>query len=186
MIITLKLVPVIELTDEQFYQLCQINPHLRLELNVRKDLVISPADEEDTEGYNAKLVADFNSWNQTRQLGKVFDFSTSFILPNGATRSPNVSWVQIERWNQLTPEQQAGFPAMAPDFVLELVFFSDDLTDVQEKMKEYIDNGVRLGWLINYEEKFVEIYRPTQPVEMVKMPAVLSGEDVLPGFGLSL
>ena len=183
---TLKLDPIIQLTDEQFYRLCQSNPDLRLERNAKGELIVNPPTGGDTGTFNAGLIGEFYIWNKQTQLGFLFDSSTGFKLPNGATRSPDVSWIESERWKQLTPQQQAGFPPIVPDFVLELMSPSDDLRDVQDKMKEYIDNGVRLGWLINTDAKTVEIYRPAQSIEIVKMPSLLSGEDVLPGFSLNL
>jgi Uma2 family endonuclease len=119
-------------------------------------------------------------------LGKVFDSSTGFKLPNGADRSPDASWVKLERWNALTPEQQKKFPPLCPDFVVELMSPSDSLKETQDKMKEYRDNGAVLGWLINRKSRQVEIYRLNQEVEVLESPAAVSGEDVLPGFILNL
>lgn len=125
-------------------------------------------------------------WNRQTKLGKVFDSSTAFKLPNGAIRSPDVAWVSLERWQQLTPQQQESFPPIAPDFVLELISPSDTLKDTQEKMKEYIDNGVKLGWLIHRQSHFVEIYQPGKQVERLEMPVCLSGEQILPEFSMTL
>jgi Uma2 family endonuclease len=183
---TLKLNPIIELTDEQFYRLCQFNRDLRLERNANGELIVNPPTGGDTGRFNASLIGEFYIWNRQAKLGEIFDSSTGFKLPNGATRSPDVSWIQTERWNQLTPKQQEGFPPIVPDFVLELMSPSDELVDAQDKMKEYIDNGVRLGWLINRKGNCVEIYRQNPEVEIVKMPVKLSGENVLPGFILNL
>jgi Uma2 family endonuclease len=107
-------------------------------------------------------------------------------LPNGAERSPDAAWVERSRWEALTPEQREKFPPLAPDFVIELRSKSDSLTKLQEKMQEYQDNGVRLGWLINPQAQTVEIYRPERDVEVLENPSNLSGEDVLPGFVLDL
>jgi Uma2 family endonuclease len=106
-------------------------------------------------------------------------------LPNQALRSPDVSWIKQDRWDALTPDQKAKFPPIAPDFVLELMSPSDDLNDTQAKMREYIENGVQLGWLINRKTRSVEVYRPNQ-VESLDAPATLSGEAVLPGFVLNV
>ena len=130
------------------------------------------------------------NWNRQTKLGQAFDSSTIFILPNGARRSPDVSWIKLERWNKLTQAQQDGFPPIAPDFVIELVSPRDlknqRYEDLQAKMQEYLDNGVKLGWLIEPEAKTVEIYRSQQSVEILNNPQTLSGEDVLPGFTLDL
>ncbi len=119
-------------------------------------------------------------------LGKVFDSSTGFKLPNGADRSPDGAWVRLERWEALTPQQRQKFPPLAPDFVVELRSGTDKLKPLQDKMQEYRDNGVRLGWLIDPHNQRVEIYRPEKDVEVLQSPISLSGEDVLPGFVLDL
>jgi Uma2 family endonuclease len=125
-------------------------------------------------------------WNRQSNLGYVFSSSTIFKLPKGANRSPDVAWVQKERWEALTPEQRRKFPPLAPDFVIELRSATDDLEPLQAKMQEYMDNGVRLGWLIDFQSEQVEIYRPNQAVEIRRLPAELSGEEVLPGFVLTI
>jgi Uma2 family endonuclease len=119
-------------------------------------------------------------------LGEVFDSSTCFKLPNGADRSPDVSWVRRDRWDAFTPAEKEKFPPIAPDFVLELMPPSDNLKAAQTKMQEYRDNGVKLGWLINRQNRTVEVYRPDRPVEILQSPATLSGEDVLLGFSIDL
>ena len=184
--LTLKLNPIIKLTDDQFFQLCQENENIRLERTAKGELIImSPAGGE-TGNRNAGLTAQIWIWNESHKLGKVFDSSTGFKLPNGADRSPDASWVKLERWNALTPEQQKKFPPLCPDFVVELMSPSDSLKETQDKMKEYRDNGAVLGWLINRKSRQVEIYRQNQEVEVLESPAAISGEDVLPGFILNL
>ncbi|MEB3282451.1 MAG: Uma2 family endonuclease [Lyngbya sp.] len=183
---TLKLSPIIQLTDEQFYHLCQFNRDLRLERNAKGELIVNPPTGGETGNYNIGLAAQIWNWNERAKLGKAFDSSTGFKLSNGATRSPDVAWVRLDRWESLSHEQQRRFPPLAPDFVIELMSPSDELTDIQEKMKEYIECGVRLGWLINRKDANVEIYRLDQSTPVVKMPVKLSGEDVLPGFELEI
>ncbi|MEG4498159.1 Uma2 family endonuclease [Microcoleus sp. F10-C6] len=184
--LTLNLNPIIKLTDEQFFQLCQENENIRLERTAKGELIIiSPAGGE-TSSSNAGLTAQIWIWNQQNRLGKVFDSSGGFKLPNGADRSPDASWVKLERWDALTPEQQKKFPPICPDFVVELMSPSDSLKETQDKMKEYRDNGAVLGWLINRKSRQVEIYRQNQEVEVLESPAAVSGEDVLPGFILNL
>jgi Uma2 family endonuclease len=130
------------------------------------------------------------NWADQNGRGEVFDSSTVFVLPSGARRSPDVSWIELERWNKLTSAQQDGFPPLSPDFVIELVSPSDlksqRYQDLQAKMQEYLDNGVRLGWLIEPSAKTVEIYRSGKPVEILDNPQTLSGEDILPEFTLDL
>ncbi|EDX71606.1 conserved hypothetical protein [Coleofasciculus chthonoplastes PCC 7420] len=119
-------------------------------------------------------------------MGVAFDSSTAFRLPNGADRSPDASWVSQERWEALTPKQQETFPPLCPDFVIELRSKSDNMEPLRKKMQEYLDNGLRLGWLIDAKNKRVEIYRPNREVEVLESPTSLSGEEVLPGFVLDL
>lgn len=183
---TISLEPVIHMTDEQFYQLCQANPDVKLERNASGDLIVMAPTGGETGSYNAEIVADFVIWNRQRRLGKVFDSSTCFKLPQGGDRSPDVAWVAIERWNQLSQEQQCKFPPIAPDFVLELLSPTDSLEKTQAKMQEYRNSGVRLGWLIDRDRRYVEIYRNNQPVEVLTNPEQLSGEEVLPGFCLNM
>ncbi|MBN3880181.1 MULTISPECIES: Uma2 family endonuclease [unclassified Nostoc] len=181
---TLKL--KIDLTDEQFFQMCQKNRDYRFERTASGELLIMPPTGSDTGNRNFDMVVELGIWNKQTKLGKGFDSSTGFTLSNGAERSPDVSWVKIERWNALTPEQQEKFAPICPDFVVELRSRTDSLKELQEKMQEYIENGTQLGWLIDRKNKRVEIYRPGKDVEILDNPASLSGENVLPGFVLDL
>jgi Uma2 family endonuclease len=184
--VTVNFNSIIHLTDNQFYQLCQENPEVKFERNAKGELIIMPPTGGETGNQNAEISADFVIWNRQTLLGKVFDSSTCFKLPNGANRSPDVAWVKNERWDSLSPEEKAKFPPIAPDFVLELMSPTDSLKDAQDKMQEYRENGVRLGWLINSKTHRVEIYRVKHPVEVLQSPVMISGEDVLPGFVLNL
>ncbi|MBV9387092.1 MAG: Uma2 family endonuclease [Chroococcidiopsidaceae cyanobacterium CP_BM_ER_R8_30] len=184
--LTLQLPPVLRLTDEQFEQLVAANRELQLELTARGKLIIMPPTGGETGNRNFEIYIDLGNWNRQTQLGKAFDSSTGFRLPNGATRSPDVSWIRIECWNALTQEQRKKFLPLCPDFVIELVSETDDSEDVQAKMQEYLESGLRLGWLINPKAKQVEIYRPNQEVEILDSPTTLSGEDVLPEFVFNL
>lgn len=184
--ITLNLNSLIKLTSEQFYQLCEENPDLKLERNANGELIAMPPTGGETGKRNVKLTTQLDVWNEQTELGEVFDSSTGFTLPNKADRSPDVSWVEKSRWSALTPEQREKFIPLCPDFVIELVSPSDSLKKSQEKMQEYMENGCRLGWLINRKKREVEIYRPGQDVEVLQSPLTLSGENVLPGFVLNL
>ncbi|WP_017316767.1 Uma2 family endonuclease [Mastigocladopsis repens] len=184
--ITLNLKPVIELTDEQFYQLCRRNPDVKFERSAKGELIIMPPTGGETGNRNSEINADFVIWNRQTKLGKVFDSSTGFKLPNGANRSPDVTWIKQERWDTLTSEQKEKFPPIVPDFVLELMSPTDTLQKTQEKMQEYMENQVKLGWLIDRKTRRVEIYRLGREVEVLESPTELSGEDVLPGFILDL
>jgi Uma2 family endonuclease len=184
--ITLNLNSIIKLTSEQFYQLCESNPDLKLERNANGELIAMPPTGGETGKHNSKLNLQVGIWNEQTELGEVFDSSTGFTLPNKADRSPDASWVEKSRWSALTPEQREKFIPLCPDFVIELVSPSDSLKTTQDKMQEYIENGCRLGWLINRKKREVEIYRPGRDVEILQSPQTLSGEDVLPGFVLNL
>ena len=183
---TINLNPVLDITDEQFYQLCRSNPEIKFERSPRRELIVMPPTGGGTGSHNAEINADFVIWNRQAKLGKVFDSSTCFRLPGGGDRSPDLAWVRQDRWDGLIPEQQAKFPPIAPDFVLELMSPTDSLKETQAKMREYMKSGVKLGWLIDRKTRSVEVYRLGQAVEILDSPATLSGEDVLPGFVLEL
>lgn len=176
----------VELTDEQFYRLCQSNRELQLERTAKGELVIMPPVGGTSGNQEAGLISLVWLWNQQAGLGKVFSSSTIFKLPQGGDRSPDVAWIKLDRWASLTSEAQEKFPPICPDFVIELKSRTDTLKPLQEKMQEYLNSGLRLGWLINPQDEEVEIYRPDQAVEIVKFPVSLLGEDVLPGFILKL
>lgn len=183
---TISLEPAIHITNEQFYQLCRANPNVKFERSATGELIVMAPTGGETGSYNSEINADFVIWNRQTQLGKVFDSSTCFNLPKGGDRSPDVAWVALERWNSLSREQQRKFPPIAPDFVLELMSPTDSLEKTQAKMQEYLSSGVRLGWLIDRDNRRVEIYRLGQPVDVLEEPKQLSGEDVLPGFVFDL
>lgn len=176
----------INLTDEQFFQLCQNNRDYQFERTASGELIIMPPTGSETSKRNMDLSYQLRAWSRQNNLGVAFDSSGGFRLPNGADRSPDASWVKKERWDALTPEQKDSFAPLCPDFVVELRSKTDSLKKLQEKMQEYIDNGAKLGWLIDRQNRRVEIYRPGQDVEILQNPATVSGEDVLPGFVLDL
>ena len=176
----------IDLTDEQFFQLCLNNRDLRFERNATGELIIMPPTGSETGDRNAELTYQLRAWTRQNKLGKSFDSSTGFKLPNGAERSPDASWVKMERWNALTQAEKERFAPLCPDFVVELMSPSDSIEKTRAKMREYMDNGARLGWLINRQQQQVEIYRPDRAVEILQNPQILSGEDILPGFILEL
>jgi Uma2 family endonuclease len=188
---TIDLKPILDLTDEQFYVLCRANPDLKFERNATGVLTVMPPTGGETGSSNAEIGSDFVVWNRRQKLGRVFDSSTGFKLPNGADRSPDVAWVAIDRWNELTPADREKFPPLAPDFVMELRSATDSMTVLRTKMVEYLENGVRLGWLIDRKNQIVEIYRLAdhqagRSPEVLTQPTVLSGEEVLPEFILDL
>lgn len=176
--------PTIDLTDEQFFQLCQNNPELRIERTATGELVIMPPTGSGTGKRNFNLNTQLGIWAEQDGSGVGFDSSTGFKLPNGANRSPDAAWILNDRWNALALEQQERFAPIAPDFVIELRSRTDSLETLEAKMQEYLENGVRLGWLLAPQTPQAKIYRQGQPVEISQAPIALSGEDVLPGFVL--
>ena len=184
--LTLNIPAAVKLTDEQFYQLSLANRDLRLERTASGEVIVMPPTGGGTGKRNSDLNIQLGLWNRETKLGFVFDSSTGFKLPNGATRSPDAAWVKRDRWDSLTLEQQEQFPPLCPDFVVELQSPSDALADARLKMQEYLENGVQLGWLIAPKIRQVEIYRPNRELEIVQSPAILSGEEVLTGFVLDL
>ena len=195
-----------KVTPEQFEQLADAEQLARMELTKDGELIIMSPTGGTAGRKNSRLTQQLRNWADSDGKGEVFDSSTVFVLCNGARRSPDVSWIKLERWNQLTDAQQDGFPPLAPDFVIELVSPSDiknqRYEDLQAKMtsdpapsygarerarmQEYLDNGVKLGWLIEPSAKTVEIYRVGQKVEILNNPQTLSGEDILARFVLDL
>jgi Uma2 family endonuclease len=184
--ITLNLNPIIKLSPEQFYKLCQENPDLQLERTSQGELIVMPPTGGETGKRNVKLIVQLELWNEKTGLGETFDSSTGFTLPNKADRSPDASWVEKSRWEALTPEEREKFIPLCPDFVVEILSPSDSLKKTQEKMQEYMANGCRLGLLINRKKREIEIYRPDREVEILPEPQTFSGENVLPGFVLNL
>ncbi|BAY69978.1 Uma2 family endonuclease [Anabaena sp. FACHB-709] len=184
--LTINLKPALELTDEQFFQICQANRDLKFERTATGELIIMPPTGGETGNKNARITQQIMNWTDADGTGIAFDSSTCFKLPNGADRSPDAAWIKLSRWNALTEEQKEKFPPICPDFVIELLSPSDSLKVAQEKMREYIDNGVRLGLLINRKSRQVEIYRQGKEVEVLESPVTVSGEDILNGFVLNL
>ncbi|MDJ0773079.1 MAG: Uma2 family endonuclease [Mastigocoleus sp. MO_167.B18] len=184
--LTLQLPPNLKFTDEEFEQIVAVNKELRLELNSEGELIIMSPTGGETGNRNFDLLGQIWLWNRKYGLGKAFDSSTGFKLPNGGTRSPDAAWIRMEKWDALTAQQRKKFLPLCPDFAVELVSDSDDVEDTQAKMREYLANGLKLGWLINPQDKQVEIYRIGREVEVLQSPVSLSGEDILPDFILDL
>lgn len=176
----------LKLTDEQFYQLCITNPEQPLELTSEGVLIVMPPVGGESGNREADLLIDLGIWNRKTQRGKVFSSSTVFKLPLGSQRSPDAAWIELSRWNALSADDRSKFPPLAPDFVIELRSRTDKLSDLQEKMLEYRDNGVRLGLLINPQDRIVEIYRIDRAIEVIESVNSIDCDDVLPGFSLDL
>jgi Uma2 family endonuclease len=182
--LVLRLPASLPMDEDQFFDFCQENDALRIERNAQGELIIMPPAGGETGDRNFRLVVLFGQWVERDGSGVGFDSSTGFIFPNGAERSPDVAWVKRERLAALTPEQKARVLPLCPDFVIELRSPSDRLKPLQDKMQEYIDNGARLGWLLDPSPNRAYIYRPNRPVEQHDNPATLSGDPELPGFVL--
>jgi len=177
----------LQVTPEQFEALAIVNRDLRLERTAKGELIVNPPTGWETGERNRSLTGQLDRWYEEHEnLGKAFDSSTAFTLPNGAILSPDASWVSQERWETLTPKEKGTFANICPDFVVELRSASDSLSKLQDKMQEYIDNGAKLGWLIDPQNKRVEIYRLGKEREILENPTELSGEDLLPSFVLNL
>lgn len=183
---TITIPQTFKVTHEQFQQIAAVNRDLRLERTATGELIIMAPTGSDTGYRNQDMSGQLWLWNRQTKLGVVFDSSSGFKLPNGADRSPDASWVKLERWHTLTPKEQEGFAPLCPDFVVELRSKSDNMEPLREKMREYIANGSRLGWLIDRKNQKVEIYRQNGDVEILDNSTTLSGEEVLPGFILDL
>lgn len=176
----------IRLTDEQFFQLCQDNEDLRLELTAQGELIIMPPTGGITGSRNARVTQQVTAWADKDGTGLSFDSSTMFVLPNGGKRSPDAAWVKRDRWDALTKEEQEAFVPLCPDFVLELRSKTDSLSFLQDKMEEYIANGAQLGWLLDPSSKRVYVYRLHQNVQCLDNPQTVTGDPLLPGFILDL
>ncbi len=185
-LLVLNLEPALHMTEDQFFELCQINRDLRIERNAFGELIIMPPAGGETGKQNAEIAIQLGVWAKRDGEGTTFDSSTGFRLPNGAVRSPDAAWVRHTRWEGLTPEERKKFIPLCPDFVIELRSPTDSLSALQEKMRDYLDNGAQLGWLIDPEQRRVYVYRPQAPVQVLENPEAVSGDPVLAGFALDM
>jgi Uma2 family endonuclease len=183
--LVLNLKPFV-VTDDEFTELCRANPELRFERTSTGAVIAMPPAGSETGYRNAGIGGQLWLWNEQHNLGYAFDSSAGFKLPNGAIRSPDASWIMRERWEALPKKLRCGFAPIYPDFVIELVSPSDELETVQAKMREYLVNGVRLAWLIDPENRQVEIYQPGGGVTVMDNPATVPAGSTLPGFVLDL
>ncbi len=176
----------LNLTNQQFFQLCQDNRDLRIECTAKGEMMLMMPAGGGTGRRNLSIAMQLGLWNKQNKSGVAFDSSTGFILPNGDTRSPDAAWIPQARWDALSKDEQERFLPLCPDFVVELRSPSDNLQTVRNKMHEYMGNGARLGWLIDPQTRQVEVYRQGQDVEILDNPTTVSGENVLPGFALDM
>ena len=174
------------ITDEEFEKICRENSDRKFERTAQGELVIMSPTGGETGRRNIKLSARLEMWSDAAQLGVAFDSSTGFRLPNGAIRSPDAAWVSQSRWDALTPEQRKKWVPLCPDFVVELKSPSDDILDLQTKMLEYQENGLKLGWLIDPDRQIIEVYEADRPVELLNNPEEISADGIMSGFVLKL
>ncbi len=178
--------PLTSMTVEEFYEFCLANRDLRIERNANGEVIIMPPAFSDTGNRNFNITVQLGSWADQDGTGLGFDSSAGFTLPNGATRSPDASWISLSRWNALSDEQKASFAPICPDFVIELRSSSDTLSSLQDKMQEYLINGILLGWLIDRKNRQVYVYRPNQDIEILDNPETVKGDPELPGLILQM
>ena len=184
--LVLQMSPAWEMNADSFFDFCQLNSHLRIERNATGKLIIMPPTGSETGNRNLKLIQQLANWTDLDGSGIGFDSSAGFTLPNGATRSPDASWIELSKWNNLSTEQKSKFAPICPDFVVELKSPNDSLEVLQEKMQEYIDNGASLGWLIDRSEKQVYVYTSDAKAKCLDNPSTLTGDPILSGFVLDL
>ncbi|NET25071.1 Uma2 family endonuclease [Okeania sp. SIO1I7] len=185
--IILQMPPNLQMTDEQFFEFCQINRDLRIETNKFGELLIMSPTGDETGNRDGRIIQQLMNWSDEDGTGLAFSSSTGFTLSTGAKKSPDASWITLERWNSLSPEQKEQFAPICPDFVVELMSPSDSLKTLQAKMTEYMEEpGVKLGWLMDRKQQKVYIYRPGMTTECLENPDSVSGESVLPGFVLNM
>lgn len=185
--LVLQIPSSMQMTDEQFFDFCQVNRDLHIERNKFGEISIMPPTGGTTGNRGGNIFGQLWVWSEQDGTGITFDSSTGFKLSTGANRSPDASWIKLQRWNSLSPKQQERFAPICPDFVVELKSPSDNLQTLKEKMEEYIkEPGIQLGWLIDRKQRKVYIYRPGLPEECLDNPDTVSGELVLPGFILNM
>lgn len=174
------------LTDDEFFEFCALNRDLRIEMTSEGEMIIMLPEGSEGSGQNFNLTGEFAAWAKADGTGQGFDSSTGFKLPNGAKRSPDLSWIRLDRWEAIPKKQRKKFAPVCPDFVVELRSETDALETLQAKIEEYLANGAQLGWLIDPLQKKVHVYRPGAEVEVLDRPQRASGEPLLKGLVLDL
>jgi Uma2 family endonuclease len=182
----IQLLPVVAMTQDQFFDFCQQNRKMRFERNAKGELIVMPPAGCESSMQNLSVASQLYTWARRVGQGKVTDSSGGFILPNGANYAPDAAWITPEQLASLTPEQMKKFLPVCPYFLVELMSPSDSLKKTMEKMEEYLANGTKLGWLIHPDKQQVYVYRPGQAVQVLDNPQTISGDPELPGFVLDL
>jgi Uma2 family endonuclease len=178
--------PLFDMTPDEFYEFCGLNPDLNVELTAAGEVVFMSPSGMETGAQNAQVLLALGQWAKENGTGVIFDSSTGFTLPNKAVRAPDVAWVRRDRLAALTPAQRKRFAPLCPDFVVEVASPSDHPGDLQAKMEEYMANGAQLGWLLVPATRTAIVYRPGEPVATLENAISVSGDPVLPGFNLNL
>ncbi len=184
--VILRTSPAIELTEDQFFALCQLNRDLHLERNAEGDIIIMPPTGFATDDRNSEINYQLRRWAKADGRGVATGSSAGFHLPNGADRAPDAAWTLRARLATVTREKKEKFLPLCPDFVIELRSPSDDLDEIKAKMKEYIENGARLGWLLDPKSRRVYVYRPDADAVVIEDPEEMSGDLELSSFVLDL
>lgn len=175
-----------KMNDDEFFEFCQRNKKMRIEMDKHGAITIMPPTGSETGKRNFKLAVKFGNWVEKDGTGEGFDSSTGFRLPNGAKRSPDLSWMTLKKWSAISAAKRKKFAPVCPDFVVELRSETDSLRKLQNKMREYIENGASLGWLIDATTRKIYVYRPNTEVKTLENPNEISGEPLLQGFVLNL
>jgi Uma2 family endonuclease len=184
--ISLQMLPAVPMTQDQFFDFCQQNPDMRFERTAEGELIIMAPSGWEAGFQDSEVSRQLGNWASARGKGKAVGASAGYILPSGANRAADASWISPEQLASVTAEQRKKFLPVCPFFLIEVRSPSDSLKKLQEKMDEYIANGCKLAWLIDPEKKQVHVYRPGQPVQILDNPATVSGDPELPGFVLDL
>lgn len=184
--VVLRMRPALEMDEDQFFEFCRLNEGWRIERSAEGDLEVMVPTGGETSDRNAEITTQLRLWARRDGTGVGFDSNGGFVLPNGAMRSPDASWVRRERLTNLTARQKQRFLPLCPDFVVELRSPSDPLPPIEAKMREYVENGARLGWLVDPVEHVAHVYRLGELVQILERPDSLSGDPILPGFTLDL
>jgi Uma2 family endonuclease len=174
------------MSDDQFAEFCAANSDLRIERAANGDLKIMPPAFSRTGYQNAEITVQLGQWTKRDRSGVAFDSSAGFKLPDTAIVAPDASWVRKSRLNALAPELKQKYFHLCPDFVVELRSASDTVSELQNKMDQYIRNGAALGWLIDPPHRRIFVYRPNTSVVQLNDPDSISGDPELPGFVLDL
>jgi Uma2 family endonuclease len=173
------------LTDAEFEALCRANDDVQFERTKEGVIHMNPPAGGLSGDGNAEIIWQLRDWWKSHRRGKVFDSNTGFYLADGSMLSPDAAYVSVEKLNGLTKDQLTGFPRLCPDFVIELLSVSDSLASTQEKLERRIENGARLGWLVDPYAREVHVYAPDVPAVTVT-DTVVRGSGPVAGFILDL